>query len=112
MQQYARRGNSPVAEEITGKQIKAGIKCNDGERADHDYSAFPVANFRPQLCRRSRQASRAPQRNRPCVGCVCATERGAIVPQRRGRRGHDSSDGKILAAAIALGFGLETSRRA
>jgi hypothetical protein len=31
MQQYARSGNSPVAEEVTGKQIKAGIKCNDGE---------------------------------------------------------------------------------
>ena len=46
MQQYARSGNSPVAEEATGKQIKAGIKCNDGERADHDYSTFPVANFR------------------------------------------------------------------
>jgi hypothetical protein len=55
MQQYARSGNSPVAEEVTGKQIKAGIKCNDGERADHDYSTFPVANFRPQLSRRSRQ---------------------------------------------------------
>jgi hypothetical protein len=31
MQQYARRGNSPVAEEATGKQIKAGIKCRDDQ---------------------------------------------------------------------------------
>ena len=58
MQQYARRGNSPVAEEVTGKQIKAGIKCNDGERADHDYSTFPVANFRPQLSRQGLPCTR------------------------------------------------------
>jgi hypothetical protein len=58
MQQYARSGNSSVAEEVTGKQIKAGIKCNDGERADHDYSTFPVANFRPQLSRQGLPCTR------------------------------------------------------